>query len=313
MEYENNSDTSTAVKFATDLYKELYTNETYNVANDTQDVYNSSSSVSGYNEAQFSTLFEAFIISEIVMTATELLLSSVAALKISRWRSNYRNQMLMQLSLVRFLKGIIFLIEFKKAHLIASSLTGKTILTSFQIYIDFVIVILVCFFIKHMYDSVIIVIVKISKFNLYSVLCCSWLLPVPISIIWTAVIVTNLLNERIAYLVICLVFRWPLIFLGTALYFTVLYNVLIDKIRRFASSLTIVTFLVCFVINFYLFSKDIIKLWCFESFSTILISYVSGFILNFLILCFYIMLITMNFKSNAKSFTPPELSTANVI
>lgn len=308
MEYENKSDTNFSVESATDFY-----NETYSVTNDTENVSNSSSA-SDYNETQFSTVFEAFIISEIVMTATELLLSSVAALKIYRWRSNYRNQMLMQLSLARFLKRIIFLIEFEKAHLVASSVSGKTLLTSFQMYIDFVLVILVCFFIKHMYDSVIIVVVKISRFNLYSVLCCSWLLPVPISLIWTAVIVTNLVNERIAYLIICLVFRWPLIFLGTALYFTVLYNVLIDKIRRFASNLTIITFLLCLVINFYLFSKDIIKLWCFESFSTILVSYVSGLISNFLILCFYIMLITMNFRSNAKSsYTPPNLSTANVI
>lgn len=308
MEYENKSDTNISVEFATDFY-----NETYSVTSNPENVSNSSIA-SDYNETQFSTVFEAFIISEIVMTATELLLSSVAALKINRWRSNYRNQMLMQLSLARFLKRIIFLIEFEKAHLVASSVSGKTLLTSFQMYIDFVLVILVCFFIKHMYDSVIIVVVKISRFNLYSVLCCSWLLPVPISLIWTAVIVTNLLNERVAYLIICLVFRWPLIFLGTALYFTVLYNVLIDKIRRFASNLTIITFLLCLVINFYLFSKDIIKLWCFESFSTILVSYVSGLISNFLILCFYITLITMNFRSSAKSsYTPPNLSTANVI
>ncbi|XP_026762826.2 uncharacterized protein LOC113521491 [Galleria mellonella] len=247
-------------------------------------------------------LFGAFIIIEIVMTALELIISIVAALKIQRWRRNYRNQMLMQLSIVRFLKRIVLVIIYlKESKIISTGIELETAILSSQTYIDFVIVILVFFFIKHMYDSLIVVLVKISQNNLYKVLICSWLLPLPIAIIFTTLVVTNILNQWLMYLLICCIFKWPLMFMGTVLYLTILHKVLKDKIRQFARSLTIITFLLCLVINFYLFSKDIIELWCGVSFSTLLISYILGFLLNFLILCLYIILITLNFKCNLNS------------
>lgn len=289
------------------------------IYNDTEvenGVYDVSLHTSIQNEGQFySGVFETFIIIEIVMTAIEIILSTTTAIKISRWRRNFRNQMMMQLSIARFIKRIIFFVEFMgKKYEVNSSSLFKTILTSCQVYIDFVIIILVCFFIKHMYDSLIIVIVKISKNNLYCVLCCSWFLPLPISVACMLIITTQVLDEWTSYFLICLIFRWPLIILGTTLYLTILYKVLTDKIRKFARSLTIVTFFLCLVINFYLFSKDIIKLWCFHSFSTNVISYVSGFILNFLILCFYVILIIPTFKSKSKSCNSlPDYSIANTL
>lgn len=244
-----------------------------------------------------SPVFEAFIIIEIVMTALELILTILATCKLKLWRKNYRNQMLMQLSLVRFLKRIFILIEFlKDKGSIPNSLQLSTLVISAQIYIDFVIVILIVFFIKHMYDSLIVVLVKISQNNLVKVLTCAWLLPLPISIVCTAITVTKILDYWMMYLLMCTIFRWPLMFVGTLLYITVLFRVLNDKIRKFARNLTVITFLLCLVLNLYLFCKDAIWLWCIHSFSTILLSYLLGFVLNFLVLCLYIILITLSFR-----------------
>ncbi|CAG9793855.1 unnamed protein product [Diatraea saccharalis] len=246
-----------------------------------------------------SAIFETFIIIEIVMTTLELIICTVAALKLNRWRKNYRNQMLMQLSVVRFVKRVVFLIVYlNEKNTIYISFGVRTAL---EIYIDFVIVILVFFFIKHMYDSLIVVLVKISENKLWRVLMCAWLLPIPISAAYTALLINEVLDKTSLYLLVCCLFRWPLMLLGTILYLTVLFKVLKDQIRKFARSLTIITFLLCLVINFYLFSKDVIELWCFKSFITLLVSYISGFLLNIFILCFYIILILLNFKSNNKT------------
>lgn len=249
-----------------------------------------------------STVFEAFIIIEIVMTALELIIWTVAAIKLHRWRKNYRNQMLLQLSVVRFMKRLVFLAIFFRENGVISSNSGTDVfLLYLEIYVDFVIVILVFFFIKHMYDSLIVVLVKISETSLCRVLTCSWLVPVPVSGACTTVIATGLLDQWLVYLLTCCLFRWPLILLGTILYLTILYKVLNDKIRKFARSLTVMTFLMCLLINFYLFSKDVIELWCLKSFVTLLTSYISGFLMNILILSFYIILIMLNFKCNMKS------------
>lgn len=255
-----------------------------------------------HSESSDTSVFEAFIIIEIVMTALELIIWTVAAIKTQRWRKNYRNQMLLQLSVVRFLKRLVFLVIFLKENKIIECSEGiNYALLSATIYIDFVIVILVFFFIKHMYDSLIVVLVKISETRLWKVVTCSWLVPLPLSGACTAVVATRVLDPGLVYLLICCLFRWPLMLLGTVLYLTILYKVLNDKIRKFARSLTIITFLMCLLINFYLFSKDVIELWCLKSFTTLLISYISGLLMNIIILGFYIVLIMLHFKSNMKS------------
>ncbi|KAM3966239.1 uncharacterized protein ACR2FA_012541 [Aphomia sociella] len=256
-----------------------------------------------YNESGDTLpVFGAFIIIEIVMTALELIISIVAALKIQRWRRNYRNQMLMQLSLVRFLKRLLLIVVYLQDNkVITAASEVNTVLLTCQTYVDFVIVILVFFFIKHMYDSLIVVLVRISQNNLYKVLICSWLLPLPIAIICTVMVVICVFDKWLMYLLICCILKWPLMFLGTLLYLTILHKVLKDKIRQFARSLAVITFLLCLVINFYLFSRDIIELWCGVSFLTLLISYLLGFVLNFLILSLYVTLIVLNFKCNTKS------------
>lgn len=242
-------------------------------------------------------VFGTFNIFEIIMTSVELMVWIIAAIKMPRWRKNYRNQMLMQISVARFIKRVIF--SFKFLHDNGQLTVTKNfaaVLDSSQIYIDFVIVILVFFFIKHMYDSLIIVLVKIRQNHLYKVALCAWLVPLPMSAVWSAIIVCDVLDKTVVYLLICCIFRWPLIFMGTAVYVTTLYKVMSDKIRSFARSLTVVTFFMCLVINFYLLSKDVIELWCNHSFETKLISYTSGIIMNFLILSFYIILITLDYK-----------------
>ncbi|XP_028156389.1 uncharacterized protein LOC114349975 [Ostrinia furnacalis] len=253
-----------------------------------------------HNESQDTLpVFEAFIIIEIVMTALELIIWGVAALKMQRWRKNYRNQMLLQLSVVRFLKRLVFLIVFmREKNLVPDTEGSKAVMFSFGIYVDFVIVILVFFFIKHMYDSLIVVMVKISENSLWKMLTCAWLVPVPISCVCSGVVAAGV-DQWLVQLLICCLVQWPLMLLGTILYLTILYRVLKDKIRKFARSLTVITFLLCLVINFYLFSNDIIKLFCLHSFLTLLISYVSGFLMNFLILLLYIILIIMNFRSKS--------------
>lgn len=244
-----------------------------------------------------SPVFEAFIMIEIVMTALELTLTILATCKLKLWRKNYRNQMLMQLSLVRLLKRIFALIEFlKDKGTITDSLQLSTLVSSALIYVDFVNVILIVFFIKHMYDSLIVVLVKISQNNLVKVLTCAWLLPLPISIVCTAITVTKVLDNWTMYLLMCAIFRWPLMFIGTLLYITILFRVLNEKIRKFARNLTVITFLLCLVMNLYLFCKDVIWLWCIHTFSTDLLSYLLGFAMNILILCLYLTLITLSFR-----------------
>lgn len=265
----------------------------------------------GYSD---TTVFEIFIGIEILMTTIELIVSIVAAIKMPRWRRNYRNQMLMQLTFARFIKRIIFTVKFMDDH---HKITHSTVVTDlihcFRIYIDFVIVILVFFFIKHMYNSLIIVLVKISHNSFYRVLTCSWLIPIPISIGWTVVIITEFVDEWYVNLFICSLFRWPLIFLGTGLYLTIVYRVLSDKIRQFARSLTVVTFFLCLTINVYLFSKDVFDLWCIHSLSTLIISYISGFLMNVLILILYIVLIMLSYNNKAQSSRSlPEYSLADV-
>ncbi|XP_060802514.1 uncharacterized protein LOC132902242 [Amyelois transitella] len=267
----------------------------------TESVRNTTDVKSFHNEVPDTlSVFEAFIMIEIIMTAIELCIWTVAALKIQRWRKNYRNQMLMQLSVVRFLKRLIFLLVYlRDCSVITTSVPVNTILISSQFYIDFVIVFLVLFFVKHMYDSLIVVIVRISQNNLIKKLAVAWLLPLPITMACTSIISFNVLNEWTVSLLICSLIRWPLILISTILYLTILFRVLKEKIRKFARSLAVITFLLCLVINLYLFSKDVINLWCLNSFPAVLTSYLLGFFLNFLILCLYITLITLNLKSNA--------------
>ncbi|PZC84217.1 hypothetical protein B5X24_HaOG205412 [Helicoverpa armigera] len=56
-----------------------------------------------YNEYP---IFQIFVIIELVMTTLELIISIVAAIKMPRWRRNYRNQMLMQLSFASLVIGL---------------------------------------------------------------------------------------------------------------------------------------------------------------------------------------------------------------
>lgn len=262
------------------------------------------------------TLFEAFIIIEIVMTSLELILTILATCKLELWRKNYRNQMLMQLSFARFVKRIFLLIKFFKDNgSIPYTEELSTVVTSVQIYIDFVIVILIVFFIKHMYDSLIVVLVKISQNKLVKVLTCAWLLPLPISVVCTAIIATSVMDKWMIYLLMCAVFRWPLMLVGTMLYISILFRVLNDQIRKFARHLTVITFCLCLVMNLYLFCKDVIWLWCIDTFSTVLISYLLGLTMNILILCLYIALIIFSFRcdKNKKCYTlRPNVSEAAI-
>lgn len=249
-------------------------------------------------------LFETFASLEIAMTALELIISIIAALKIPRWTKNYRNQMLMQLSLARFVKRVVYYVEYLQETPNADASTVfSVVLFGVQTYIDFVIVILVVFFIKHMYDSLIVVIVKINQDSLFKKLSFAWLLPIPISAAWAGIISADVMDEWLVYLLICCILRWPIILIGTWFYITILYKVFTDKIRRFARSLTIITFLICLIVNLYLFSKDVIELWCIKSFSTVLVNYILGFLLNLSILCFYLILIIQNYKKKTKSTT----------
>ncbi|KAJ8716121.1 hypothetical protein PYW08_013406 [Mythimna loreyi] len=260
------------------------------------------------------SIFETFVIIELVMTSLELIISIFAASKMPRWRRNYRNQMLMQLTFARFIKRIIFTLKFLDCQgNIALDDIVKNVLYCFQIYMDFVIVVLVFFFIKHMYNSLIIVLVKISHNSFYRVLFCSWLIPIPISVVCTTVIVTGLMEKWYVTLMICSIFRWPLIFIGTSLYIAIVYRVMSDNKRQFARSLAVVTFLLCLNINVYLFSKDVMDLWCITSLMTLLISYVSGFLMNFLILVLYIILIIFSYNNKTQSSrTLPDYSLADV-
>lgn len=278
-------------------------------------VFNVTNNVTFPNEINIESeylLFQKFVITEIIMTALELIVSVLAAAKMPRWRKNYRNQMLLQLTLTRFLKRIVYVFQFLEYYRkIPSTPTVNNILTCFQFYIDFVIVILVFFFIKHMYNSLIIVIVKVSQNDFFKVLICSWLVPVPISTVCTVLIAAQVTEKSFIYLLMSCIFRWPLILVGTGLYLVIVYRVLADKIRQFASSLAMVTFLLCLILNIYLFSKDVIELFCKESFSTKLISYVSGFLLNLLILCLYIILILFSInKTQASRSELPDYSLA---
>lgn len=264
--------------------------------------------------SEYST-FQTFVVIELVMTTVELIISIFAAIKMTRWRRNYRNQMLMQLTFARFIKRVIFTFKFLECQG-NITITGVVthVLNGLQIYMDFVVVILVFFFIKHMYNSLIIVLVKISHMSFYRVLSCSWLIPVPISVACTAVIITDLLSKWYVDLLICSIFRWPLIFVGTGLYIAIVYRVLSDNKRQFARSLAVVTFLLCLTINVYLFSKDIMDLWCLDkSLTTLLISYISGFLMNFLILVLYVVLIMLSYKNKTQSSrTLPDYSLADV-
>ena len=259
------------------------------------------------------SIFSSFVLIELIMTTIELIITIVAAIKMPKWRKNYRNQMLMQLTFARFIKRIIFTFKFLECQGITFTETIASVLNCCLIYIDFVIVILVFFFIKHMYNSLIIVLVKISHMSFYRVLYCSWLIPVPISVAWTLVIITELMGKWQVNLLICSIFRWPLIFIGTGLYIAIVYRVLSDKIRQFARSLAVVTFLLCLSINVNLFSKDVIELWCLKSLVTLLISYISGFLMNFLILVLYIILIILSYNNKTQSSrTLPDYSLADV-
>lgn len=256
---------------------------------------------------------QTFIILEIIMTALELFIWIAAAIKVPKWRRNYRNQMLLQLSLARFIKRVFFMFQYFATHNFFSTTSNTGIvLSSFQIYVDLVVVTLVFVFIKHMYDSLIIVMVKLNQTNLSKILICAWLIPIPISAVWSAIIFGQVLDIWTVYFIICCFFRWPMMILGTWLYVTILYRVLSEQIRKFARSLTITTFLLCLVTNFYLFSKDVIELWCLKSFITLLISYLSGFLLNFLILTFYIILIILSINYNKGSRSLPEHSLADI-
>lgn len=286
-------------------------------ATEEQSAVNGSDLFSFKNENELYSeysIFETFVVIELVMTTIELIITTIAAIKMPRWRKNYRNQMLMQLTFARFIKRIIFTCKFLECQgNITFTETITHVLNCFQIYIDFVIVVLVFFFIKHMYNSLIIVLVKISHLSFYRVLSCSWLIPVPISVAWTTVIITNLMDKWYVNLLICSIFRWPLIFIGTGLYIAIVYRVLSDKVRQFTRSLAVVTFLLCLSINVNLFSKDVIELWCLKSLVTLLISYISGFLMNLLILVLYIILIILSYNNKTQSSrTLPDYSLADV-
>ncbi|CAH1638705.1 unnamed protein product [Spodoptera littoralis] len=287
---------------------------TFPTPSDSEDAANNSA-VFGAESLVYSeySIFGTFVVIELVMTTLELFISIVAAIKMERWRKNYRNQMLMQLTVARFIKRIIFTFKFLDCRdKLTDSEAVANFLYCFQLYIDLVIVVLVFFFIKHMYNSLIIVLVKISQNSFYKVMSYSWLIPIPIAVVCTAIIFTDLVDKWYVNLLMCSVFRWPLIFVGTGVYITIVYRVLSDKIRQFARSLAVVTFLLCLTINVYLFSKDIMELWCLKSLMTLLIGYISGFLMNVLILVLYIILLILTYQNKTQSSRSlPDYSLAD--
>ncbi|KAH9637186.1 hypothetical protein HF086_016208 [Spodoptera exigua] len=186
------------------------------------------------------SIFGTFVVIELVMTTLELIISIVAAIKMERWRKNYRNQMLMQLTVARFIKRIIFTFKFLECRdKITDSEAVANFLYCFQLYIDLVIAVLVFFFIKHMYNSLIIVLVKISQNSFYKVMSYSWLIPIPIVVVCSVIIATDFVDKWYVNLLMCSVFRWPLIFVGTGVYIAIVYRILSDRIRQFARSLAV--------------------------------------------------------------------------
>lgn len=324
MEVENVTDSVKSVDDMPNIIWNATVNSAKNISefvNDTGILFESdidgiasiNSNLAAHDELQGNLpLFAAFVVIEIVMTALAFIILVVTAFIIPRWKKNYRNQMLIQLSLARFLKRIVCYIEFREEKYTSPIPENrKLVLFAAETYIDIVVVIIVVYFIKHMYDTLLVVIVKINRNTLLKMSCCAWLLPLPLVIASAVIISHKLVNEWWTHLFICCILRWPLILIGTAFYIAILYRVLTDKIRKFARSLTITTFFVCLIANFYLFSKDVIELWCFKSFITVLINYLLGFFLNSLILMFFLILVILNYKKTCKSTTSVTIVSIN--
>ncbi|CAK1556251.1 unnamed protein product [Leptosia nina] len=232
--------------------------------------------------------YGGMLIAECVLATLQVLISIAATLKIARWGRNYRNQMLTQFSIARLVDRIANLSLF-----LCPDLTIKTydILMGVRVHVDLVLVILVIFFIKHMYESLIIVVVKVVKNDLYKVLCCSWLLPLPFSALYVCLVTYNCVSPWMAYFTICCAFRWPVMIIGTGLYLKILFKVTMDSIRYYAKSLTALTFFLCLVINLYVLSADITKLWYAQNYLPIFLNTVLGLILDSLAVCLYVILV----------------------
>lgn len=277
----------------------IFENIAFNNSETTFLKLNSNGSDTTFNEFDINNnVYEIFMITDIIMTAVELLILCIATCVWLRWRRNYRNQIFIQLTFTRFAKRIIlYLLVLCEKYPCAQSV--RIVVLNLHIYIDYVMLFLVLFFIKHMYDSLVIVFVKCSPINLMKVSLCTWLIPLPISMMCTAVIVTGLLEKWFVYLLICCIVRWPLILIGTYVYITIVYKVIIDKARQFMRGLTVITFLLCVTINLYLFSQDIIVLWCLKTTYAVLIGHILGLLVNSLILFLYSVLIIGNSKTNS--------------
>lgn len=263
---------------------------------------------SGYNDTIFVTTeepdlqltFEVLNIVAIIMMFAELLLTLLAIAKLKQWRKNYRNLMLTQISLARLLQRILSYAIFleKKPNIFDNSkqpcLTYLTLIT----YFNFVTIFLVFFLIKHMYDSLIVIFVKISKNRFYKVSIFAWLFPVPLTTTWVAFVVYDVFDKFLVDVIFCTLFKWTFTVIGTILYICILRKILKDKCRKFARSLTIITFMLCLIINMYAITTDISRL--IRCYLLLVIKYITGFILNSLVLCLYIALISSNFKHRIK-------------
>lgn len=236
-------------------------------------------------------VLECFMIIEIAMTALEVIVLIVAGAVWSRWRRNYRNQMFLQISVIRLMKRIVLLLMFVTQQYTAVPECVNFTLIALKYYINLVIVLLVIHFIKHMYESLIIVFGQWSSVNLLKISIISWLVPLPLGVLGAAAITSQFLGEWYVYLLVCGLFRWPLIILGTYVYIKIVFKVLRDKAKRFMRGLTVITFIMCVTINVYILCSDLIELWClgtvYEFFGHLI-----GLLLNLLLLILYGMLIT---------------------
>lgn len=245
------------------------------------------------------SVFEIFIVIEIVMVVLELLLSIGAAVKMKQWRRNYRNQMLTQISLVRFLKRVIgYIIFLEKNRAIPTQQEPSLLNLCSIIYFNFVTIFLVFFLIKHMYDTLIVVFVKVTKNSLYKVTIFAWLFPIVLTGLWIAFISYNVMDKWLVDLIFCSLFKWTFTVIGTILYICILHRIIEDKFRKFAASLAIITFMLCLTINMYTITSDISRL--FRCYSLIVMKYIFGFVLNCLVLCLYVALISSNFSHRIK-------------
>lgn len=186
----------------------------------------------------------------VALSALALVLLLLTALLFVEWRQNYKNQLLIQFMIARFLyTGVRYFTDIIRAYELreADVLHRHTIIMI--LYSEMALVSWMFFFSKHMHGSLVKVF-NVPKQCLWKVSLCAWLLPGLVTVLLLYTFSIPVFREIWCYIIYVLAVKWPVLGANAVLLILSLKYILSTNLSSTESNTRIVVVIISLIFVF---------------------------------------------------------------